>query len=400
VKTSDRLLVRLVAPKRSGFFVLKWIDRDGVQRQKSTGLEAKRTNKRAADKVRAEFELTLNSAAPSANCVTHWDDFTARYVSEHLSGLAKKTRKAFHLANGHFIEAVCPGDLDAVTASTLSSYVAWLRKRGIAETSIATYQRTIEVALSWAAGVKMIPVAPKLPRPRRAKGVTKRARGRAPAGEEIERMIAAAPRVRLFDGEKFADLIYGLNLSGLRITEAIDELSWDWSSRFAVQIDGPYPYFKVLAESEKGHCDRLLPMAPDFAAWLSRTPVRDRRGKVFKMGLASSTVAKQIGRIGKAAGVIVAESGKHATAQDLRRSFGSRWARRVKPAVLQQLMRHSSIETTMQYYVHLDAESVGAELAAAMNGGAYGGADQHESSPPSLVEMALELQRVHGSRVT
>lgn len=54
--------------------------------------------------------------------------------------------------------------------------------------------------------------------------------------------------------------------------------------------------------------------------------------------------------------------GKFASAHDLRRCFGSRWARRIKPATLQLLMRHRSIETTLKYYVGLDADDVADEL--------------------------------------
>ena len=57
-----------------------------------------------------------------------------------------------------------------------------------------------------------------------------------------------------------------------------------------------------------------------------------------------------------------AGQGKHASAHDLRRSFGTRWARRLKPATLQLLMRHRSIETTMKYYVDLDADDIADEL--------------------------------------
>jgi hypothetical protein len=53
---------------------------------------------------------------------------------------------------------------------------------------------------------------------------------------------------------------------------------------------------------------------------------------------------------------------KFASAHDLRRSFGSRWARKVMPAVLQKLMRHESIETTMGYYVDLDADDLAEDL--------------------------------------
>ncbi|MFN5734122.1 MAG: hypothetical protein ACK48R_19935, partial [Planctomyces sp.] len=42
-------------------------------------------------------------------------------------------------------------------------------------------------------------------------------------------------------------------------------------------------------------------------------------------------------------------------------SFGLRWADRVKPHVLQQLMRHASIQTTLTFYVQSEASDM-AEL--------------------------------------
>jgi integrase len=64
--------------------------------------------------------------------------------------------------------------------------------------------------------------------------------------------------------------------------------------------------------------------------------------------------------------VVDASKGKFATAHDLRRSFGYRWSRRVMPAILKELMRHSSIETTMTYYVGQNARSTAAELWQAL----------------------------------
>lgn len=46
------------------------------------------------------------------------------------------------------------------------------------------------------------------------------------------------------------------------------------------------------------------------------------------------------------------------SAHDLRRSFGTSWAGRLKPATLQLLMRHESIETTMKNYVDQDADDI------------------------------------------
>jgi integrase len=70
-----------------------------------------------------------------------------------------------------------------------------------------------------------------------------------------------------------------------------------------------------------------------------------------------------VGEIGEAAGIPVwthpvTGSVKFASAHDLRRSFGFRWAKRVMPAVLQKLMRHASINTTMDYYATSSAEAI------------------------------------------
>ena len=58
---------------------------------------------------------------------------------------------------------------------------------------------------------------------------------------------------------------------------------------------------------------------------------------------------------------------KFASAHDLRRSFGERWAMRVLPQVLQEMMRHESIETTMRYYVGQNAERTADALWDAFN---------------------------------
>jgi hypothetical protein len=74
---------------------------------------------------------------------------------------------------------------------------------------------------------------------------------------------------------------------------------------------------------------------------------------------------------------------KYASAHDLRRSFGSRWARKVMPAVLQKFMRHESIETTMRYYVDLDADALGEDLRRqheAEMGTVFGTVGQNEPS--------------------
>ncbi len=98
------------------------------------------------------------------------------------------------------------------------------------------------------------------------------------------------------------------------------------------------------------------------------------------MNYSERLTAKQIGsvvsEIGEAATVKVSEDGgkvKFASAPDLRRSFGERWASRVMPNVLQELMRHDNIQTTMRYYVGQNAQRTSAILWEAHRAQAVGG---------------------------
>ena len=105
------------------------------------------------------------------------------------------------------------------------------------------------------------------------------------------------------------------------------------------------------------------------------TPEADRKGYVFNpMGrrreagrLQAHRVGEVVAAIGKAAGVKVhtdSKTGKvkYASAHDLRRSFGERWAARIMPTDLMILMRHESIDTTLRYYVGRNAQNTAKTL--------------------------------------
>ena len=147
-------------------------------------------------------------------------------------------------------------------------------------------------------------------------------------------------------------------------------MSWEEEVVLSLDFTGRRPKFRIQAEGEKGRRDRLLPMTPDFAELLAEIPDSERTGQVFKVyglntghQMTSARAGRIISKIGRRAGVVVNKAeGKYASAHDLRRSFGTRWAARVKPATLQFLMRHESIETTMKYYVAQDSDDVADEL--------------------------------------
>jgi integrase len=148
-------------------------------------------------------------------------------------------------------------------------------------------------------------------------------------------------------------------------------LSWD-DAPFAIDLSGRRPRFRIKGEAQKSGQDEKLPMTPDFAELILQTPERDRRGRVFKLNdvetglpLSAHWVGRVVTAIGKAARVVVnSAGGKTASAHDLRRSFGTRWASRVRTPVLQKLMRHASIQTTMSYYVDLDTDEMADDLWA------------------------------------
>ena len=145
------------------------------------------------------------------------------------------------------------------------------------------------------------------------------------------------------------------------------ELYWDRQDKIHLTKSGRYTMLKIPGEMEKGHKDRILPLAPDFVELLNSIPKNERTGRVFKLPRidgkqgepTTDRVSKIISKIGAKAKVVV-DKNKTASAHDLRRSFGERWASKLMPAQLMEIMRHESIETTMKYYVGKNAERTAA----------------------------------------
>jgi len=115
---------------------------------------------------------------------------------------------------------------------------------------------------------------------------------------------------------------------------------------------------------------------------LLSVPEADRSGFLFnpkpyrilkgRKRATDDNAGRVLAKIGKAASVVVdkkEDKTTYASAHDLRSSFGFRWSRRVMPPVLQELMRHESIQTTLKYYVGQDAQATAAELLKAVEQG-------------------------------
>ncbi len=324
-----------------------------------------------AQKAAGKWEDELRSGKYCGSKIT-WADFRRRYEDEVLASLAAATDRKVSAIFDSVEKHVGPNRLRDLSSERLSLLQFKLRDAKLAESTIKAHLAHLMAALKWAASVGMLAAVPKVKMPKRAKGSTMM-KGRPITGEEFDRMLAAVGKVFPAAGTQICGAwkfyLRGLWASGLRLTESL-ELTWDRADKLQVDMQpGEHPMLRIPAALEKGNTDRLLPMAPEFAELLQSVLEAERTGYVFnplgKAGkrVGSFQVCKVVADIGKAAGVVVnKESAKFASAHDLRRSFGQRWASRVMPQILMELMRHESIETTLRFYVGRNAQTTAAVL--------------------------------------
>ena len=410
----DEIKVSVVEFGNRPFYMLRWTDpMSGRVKTESSKIERGGKKQRdLAQNAAGALEEKLRAGTWHAPSKITWDAFRERYEQEVLAGLADGTlRKAsgtFNLIE----EAVNPQRLRSLTAARISHFQMVLRDRGRSEATIKSHVAHLSAALNWAVDQGMISKAPKLPKQKRAKRATRSTpmKGRPITLEEFERMLGRVEAVLTEQPNKsrkepklptpecvesWKHYLRGLWLSGLRLAESL-ELWWeDREDRLSVDLTGKRPMLLIPAALEKGNRDRVLPMAPEFAEFLLQTPEAERVGPVFnpqaqrgERRLLANRVGEVVGKTGELARVVVSTAPKtgkvkYASAHDLRRSFGTRWARRVMPPVLMELMRHESIDTTLRFYVGRNAQATADILWEAhekATGNDFGSAGQKQPS--------------------
>jgi integrase len=322
--------------------MLQWIDPETGQRKSRT---AKTNDPKEAEKARADLEYELNHGRYQEACRLTWERFRELFEAEYVATRRLHTQSNYCVTLDTF-EAICqPARLRSISERTISRFAAGLRERecrgrtGAQPSTIKVRLQFLHTALSWAVDQKMLPAVPKFPSIK----VPRKKPQPVPA-ESFERLLDKAP-----DDNMRAYLLCGW-LAGLRLSEAA-LLEWEetqeapWVNLARDRIVLPAGFVKAVE-------DQWVPLDPVLRAALEKLP---RQGsKVFRfigpngLSLSTTAISDRVVALAKRANVRL-------TMHSLRKGFGCRYAGKVPAQVLQRLMRHSNIKTTMDYYANIDA---------------------------------------------
>lgn len=344
-----------MAERRIRVWVQEFSDREFLQLQWHCPATGKRKTRSAgtadpaeAEHKRADLEYELNNGLHREPSRLAWPDFRRAFEAEYLSGCRPATRDNYRVTLDLFEELCSPGRLAGVTARTVSAFAAGMRdlprprRNGATSykaSSIAVRLECLHTALAWAARQGLLTACPPFPRV----DVPARAPQPVPA-EAFERLLARAG-----DDMDLRGLLLSCWLAGLRRNEAV-YLEWAQTDK-APWIDLGRDRILFPAEFVKAGRDQWVPLDPDLREALERLPRAGRR--VFRLvhpdgrPLTPVRVSQRVARLAAAAGVRL-------TLRALRRGFGCRYAGRVPAQVLQRLMRHANIKTTMEFYANID----------------------------------------------
>jgi integrase len=325
-----RITVYVLHQKDRSFLKLEWVDPDTGRRLSRS---AKTADPDVAEKARADLEYELNHGISSEPSKMPWETFRERYEAEKLTGLREATKKKARYVFDAFEELASPRTLGVINERFISRYVVRLREAGRKPATIQGHLAYLKAALCWAADQGFLPKVPKIIMPK----VPKKGHIRKIVAEEFERLLAIAP------DDSWATFLHTAWYTGMRRNEMLD-LVWE------VEAGRPWVDFArgriwIPAAYNKSDADQWLPLHPELAEVLR--PRQQARGRLFPLSQSPREVSRKFSRLAKKAGLKI-------TLHDLRRSFGSRYASVVPAPVLQRLMRHADIKTTLAYYTDVD----------------------------------------------
>jgi integrase len=341
--TDKRITVWVQRFKDRPTLYLQWLDPDtGKRKTRAAGT----ADPEEAERKRADKEYELNNGLHKEASSMSWERFRELFEAEYLPGCRQETRRNYRATLDLFEKLCDPKSLRSVTERTVSGFVAAMRRtpgrrkgsESMAPSSIQVRLQFLHTALAWAVEQRLLPAVPKFPQVK----VPKKDPQPVPL-ESFERLLLKAEG----DAQMQAYLLCGW-LAGLRLSEAL-ALEREVSEK-APYLDLGRDRIVLPAEFAKAVKDQWVPLDPELRRVLEALPRHGR--KVFHSPgerglLGAGGVSQRVADLARKAGVKL-------TMKALRRGFGCRLAGKVSAHVLQRLMRHASIKTTMDYHANID----------------------------------------------
>jgi integrase len=355
-------------PKGRTIWWMEFKDQHGVTRTNvSTGMKDRRAAEGLAHIVERDAERILAGQVPLEPTLSApylglvlpgshtWAHFRKRFTAEHLSGLRQSTRDKYDCVFDVFEQEMKPKNLKDIQEHALSNFAAALRKRvcpgtkkvGLAPWSIRNYLVAMKKALGWAVEQKLIPALPAFPEIKVPKKKPQ------PISEaDWDKLFAQAP-----NDQWRAFLLCGW-LGGLRLSEAwkmrrTRSEEWPWLDLAGNRVVLP-------AKFAKSDEDQWIPLHPRLRAALEALPDEGDELFAFKsrsqwtqlrgMPLTKTGVTNYVIWLASKAGVKL-------SMHRLRKGFGCRVAKQLgkgNAPILHQLMRHSSMQITTDFYANVD----------------------------------------------
>jgi integrase len=352
-----RIVVWVQHFKDRPHLMLQWLDpQTGKRKSKS----AETADEKSAEQKRSDLESDLNHGRHKDSSRMSWERFRELFEDEFVAGRRANTRRNYRVALDLFEKVCNPTALRSVTARTVSAFAAGLRKLpgynggAMQPSTIKVRLQFLHTALEWAAAQKLIPECPAFPAVK-----VPRKRPQAVPTESVEKLLDKAP-----DDHMRAFLLCGW-LAGLRLNEAL-ALEWEETTE-APYLDPPRDRIIFPAEVVKADEDQWVPL--DGKLWEALDALPRAGRKVFRFDAVDGRGDRELCDISVSRRIVnlAREAGVKLTMKSLRRGFGCRYAGKVSAQVLQRLMRHASIRTTMDYYANVDDAVMDAVLGPKRN---------------------------------
>lgn len=340
-----RITVYVCTPGDRPHLRLEWVDpASGKRKGKSAGT----SDEREAELLRADLEADLNAGRHRSAEACTWERFKKRFFEEHVAGLREQTREKYGFVFDVWESVVGTPLLSAVTASTVSEFVAGYRKRPSCRAPAEALQTVspwtirgglavMSVAFKWGHAVGLlaaVPVFPKVKAPKLRPAPVEEA--------DFDKLLAAC------DSPPWRVMLKTCWMAGLRLSEAWrmrrgKSDRWPW-------LDAPGRRVVLPARFAKADEDQWGPLPEALVPeLLALAPGPD--GEVFDVPQKTRDgVSAAARRLAKKAGVPLCM-------HKLRKGFGCAAAQMLGKGaapVLHRLMRHANMTVTMSYYANVD----------------------------------------------